>query len=97
MKYSEEFVFPMRYHTYNDKIKAAAKAIGLPPEDFRTHCLRATAATNLYQDCHDIKAVQHVLGHTTSAMTDKYIHNIKSLETIKKARETAMKRAYTLA
>ena len=84
-------IFPegnFRYHTYNDKIKQAAEDIGLERDDYRTHSLRATAATMLYRKCRDIKTVQYFLGHTTPEMTSKYIKQVEMVETLKKALET---------
>ena len=88
---SDEYVFPngnFRYHTYNDKVKDAAKAIGLDAKDFHTHCLRSTAATNTYNSCYDIKQVQLLLGHTTPEMTSKYVKDWRGIEVL---RETMSK------
>ncbi len=90
---SETFVFPQgdfRYHTYNDKVKKAAKEIGLDPSQYHTHCLRATAATNTYNACQDVRQVQMLLGHTTPEMTNRYIHNNRGLEVLRAARSTVM-------
>ncbi len=81
---SEEYVFPLRYHTYNDKIKEAAKYAGITDlRQIRTHSLWTTAATAAYRKCHDIKTVQALLGHSTAQMTDKYIKNLDSLERLR--------------
>lgn len=73
---SDEYVFPdghFRYHTYNDKVKQAAEAVGLNGKEYRTHSARTTAATNLYNECKDIFVVQSLLGHSGTQMTMKYI------------------------
>jgi integrase len=38
------------------------------------HMLRHTALTALYDKTHDLRLVQHVAGHTTSRMTERYTH-----------------------
>ena len=85
---SDTYVFPtegnFRYHTYNSKIKEAAEAVGLDPTAFHTHCLRATAATNIYKKSHDIRQVQYVLGHTTPEMSQKYVDDWWTLEAVRK-------------
>lgn len=82
--YDSEYVFPLRYHTYNAKIKEAALYAGVTDlRQIRTHSLRTTAATSAYSKCHDIKTVQALMGHTTSQMTDKYVKNMDALERLK--------------
>ena len=91
LKLSSTFVFPQgnfRYHTYNDKVKKAASDIGLDPTQYHTHCLRATAATNTYNSCQDVRQVQLLLGHTTPEMTNRYIHNNRGIEVLRAARGT---------
>ena len=84
MNLSDEYVFPMRYHTYNDKIKDAATYAGVQDlEQIRTHSIRATAATTLYRKCHDIKTVQALLGHTSPEMTTKYVKSLSNFEDLK--------------
>ena len=86
------FVFPQgnfRYHTYNDKVKLAATSIGLDASQYHTHCLRATAATNTYNSCQDVRQVQLLLGHTTPEMTNKYIHNNRGIDILRTARADA--------
>ncbi|MEN6641415.1 MAG: tyrosine-type recombinase/integrase [Armatimonadia bacterium] len=38
------------------------------------HMLRHTALTALHDKTHDLRLVQHVAGHTTSRMTERYTH-----------------------
>jgi site-specific recombinase XerD len=38
------------------------------------HMLRHTALTALYDRTRDLRLVQHVAGHTTSRMTERYTH-----------------------
>ncbi|MBE6017002.1 MAG: phage integrase family protein [Lachnospiraceae bacterium] len=73
-----EKVFPLRYNTYNSKVKEAAKYAGADPKDFHTHCLRATRLTDLYYACGDERVVQALAGHTTPEMTHKYIDGLQS-------------------
>lgn len=85
---SDEYVFPdghFRYHTYNDKVKQAAEAVGLNGKEYRTHSARTTATTNLYNECKDIFVVQSLLGHSGTQMTMKYI---KEAEKYEKLRDT---------
>lgn len=77
--FDEEYVFPMRYNTYDTKVKEATSYAQVSDLDqFRTHTLRTTAASNLYGKCHDIKVVQGFLGHTQPEMTSKYIKGLDS-------------------
>ena len=62
-----------------------AKDLGLDPTKYSSHCLRATAATNLYLRTHDIFLVQRLLHHTTPEMTMKYM---KDLSLAAKLRES---------
>ena len=73
------YVFPLRYHTLNDKIKDAATYAGVSNlKQTRTHTMRVTAASNLYRKCSSVKTVQALLGHTKPSMTDKYIKGLDS-------------------
>lgn len=89
LELSDEYVFPpgqFRYHTYNDKVKEAARVAGLKPEEYSTHCIRATMATNLYKmSGGDLRQVQYQMRHTTTQMTEKYIDDWWTLDAIKKA------------
>ena len=77
--FDEVYVFPLRYNTYGTKVKeATAYAQVSDLNQFRTHTLRTTAASNLYEKCHDIKTVQGFLGHTQPEMTSKYIKGLDS-------------------
>jgi integrase len=51
----------------------AAGLKGLPYDGVSAHALRHTAASNLYDDTHDVKAVQEFLGHKNVATTDRYL------------------------
>lgn len=81
---SQEYVFPpgkFRYHTYNEKVKEAAKAVGLKAEEYHSHCIRATMATNLYKlTGGDLRQVQYQMRHTTTKMTEKYIDDWWTLD-----------------
>jgi hypothetical protein len=53
----------------------ACKKVTLPDfdwHDFGTHSGRKTIVTQIVEDTGDITAAQHYIGHTSSAMTDKY-------------------------
>ncbi len=53
----------------------ACKKVKLPDfdwHDFGTHSGRKTIVTQIVEDTGDITAAQHYIGHTSSAMTDKY-------------------------
>lgn len=83
---SKKYVFPngyFRYHTFNEKIKDAAEAGGLNRRDYRTHSLRATAATFVYNNSYDIKQVQLLLGHTTPEMSAKYVKDWRSIDVLR--------------
>ena len=88
---SQEYVFPpgkFRYHTYNDKVKEAAKAAGLKAEEYHSHCIRATMATNLYKLTRgDLRQVQYQMRHTTTKMTEKYIDDWWTLDAIRNSWE----------
>lgn len=76
-KLYDEYVFPIRYHTFNAKINDA----GVNNLDqIRTHTLRVTAATALYRKSNSVKTVQALLGHTKPSMTDKYIKGLDSYD-----------------
>lgn len=75
----DEYVFPdnhFRHGTFNNYIKRMAGDLGLDPTKYSSHCLRATAATNLYQKSHDIFLVQRLLHHTTPDMSMKYVKDL---------------------
>lgn len=63
-----------RIRSIKDAFTAACKRAGI--EDFRFHDLRHTAASLLAAGGCDIITLQHVLGHKTLAMTQRYAHLI---------------------
>ena len=80
-KLDDVYVFPIRYNTFNDKVKDAAKYAGVNNLDqIRSHTLRVTAATMLYRKSNSVKTVQALLGHTKPSMTDKYIKGLDSYD-----------------
>ena len=100
---SDKYIFPaegeFRYHTYNNKVKKVAAAIGLNPKDFHTHCLRVTAGTTIYKfSGGDIEQVRHQLRHTNTAMSSKYVNNWWTTDavdtTMKKAMDTCLPEAF---
>lgn len=50
---------------------------------YNPHALRHAGATAAYEDCHDLKAVQELLGHASLQTTEKYLHT--SLEKVRRA------------
>jgi integrase/recombinase XerC len=46
---------------------------GEPYDGVSAHALRHTAASELYDDNHNVKAVQEFLGHKNVATTDRYL------------------------
>ena len=53
----------------------ACKKVTLPDfdwHDFGTHSGHKTIVTQIVEDTGDITAAQHYIGHSSSAMTDKY-------------------------
>ena len=84
----DEYVFPenhFRHGTFNNYIKKMAKDLGLDPTKYSSHCLRATAATNLYLRTHDIFLVQRLLHHTTPEMTMKYVKDLSLAEKLRES------------
>jgi integrase len=61
-------------HMLRNRFDAAREAAGIPKAEFQFRDLRATAATEL-DDVSGIKDAQALLGHTTEAMTAKYIRH----------------------
>lgn len=57
---------------YGNAWRAALKAVGI--ESFRFHDLRHHAASTLVQNGVDLYAVQHLLGHKSPTMTQRYAH-----------------------
>jgi integrase len=51
----------------------AAGLKGEPYDGVSAHALRHTAASNLYDDTHNVKDVQKLLGHRNVATTDRYL------------------------
>lgn len=50
---------------------------------YNPHALRHAGATAAYEDCHDLRAVQELLGHASLATTEKYLYT--SLENVRRA------------
>lgn len=78
-----EYIFQIRYNTYNNRIKDIAAKVKVSEVVFRTHSLRTTAARSVYRKCGDVKVVQSLLGHTTPGMTFKYIKDFDNLERLR--------------
>jgi integrase len=75
---TNDFIFSRkngeRIHCIKEAFKAACKRAGI--SDFRFHDLRHTAASLLAAGGCDIITLQHILGHKTLAMTQRYAHLI---------------------
>jgi len=81
--FDETIVFPLRYHTYNDKVKAAAIYAGITDlKQIRTHSLRTTAASNLYEVLKDKESCKAFMGHTDSSMTEKYLKGVDTYNSL---------------
>lgn len=67
-------VTPLSTDQYRNLIKGWVRSIGLDPRDYSSHSLRRTKASWVYKESrHDIKAVQHLLGHKSIASTASYL------------------------
>jgi integrase/recombinase XerD len=55
-------------------VKKFIEKSGLDPERYSTHKLRHTAATLMYRNGVDIRALQEILGHTNLGTTQIYTH-----------------------
>ena len=53
--------------------KRLAKAAGIAPDEVWTHRFRHTAADYLYEQAGDILAVRDLLGHSSTATTERYL------------------------
>lgn len=61
------------YATVRRTIKAIFKRFGYDSDGFSCHSLRRTSATLMYENGADIKAIQQVLHHRSTATTNRYI------------------------
>ena len=61
------------YATIRRTIKAIFKRFGYDSDGFSCHSLRRTSATLMYENGADIKAIQQVLHHRSTATTNRYI------------------------
>ncbi len=48
-------------------------SVGLDPKRFGTHSLRRTKATLIYQRTGNLRAIQHLLGHTKIESRVRYL------------------------
>lgn len=58
---------------YRQIAKDWFKAAGLDVRKYSTHSIRRTKATIMYDETNDIKAISELLGHSSVAMTERYI------------------------
>jgi integrase len=83
-----------RNNVHERNFKPLLERAGLSPKDITPHTLRHTCATLLLQQGTHPTLVQHLLGHSTVAMTlDRYSHWVPSMG---KATATAMDAALGL-
>jgi len=60
--------------TVQNMVEKYIKKTGLDPRRYTTHKLRHTAATLMYQNGVDIRALQEILGHAQLSTTEIYTH-----------------------
>jgi len=61
------------YESVRRWTKRLAKAAGIAPDEVWTHRFRHTAADYLYEQAGDILAVRDLLGHSSTATTERYL------------------------
>jgi integrase/recombinase XerD len=64
---------PLSRYYVHQLLKRLAKRAGITTP-LHAHVLRHTALTALYDRTQDLRLVQHVAGHTTTRMTERYTH-----------------------
>jgi site-specific recombinase XerD len=60
-----------------ERVKAICEDAGISPDrldEISTHKFRHTAATRMWENTHDLLAVQTALGHASSKTTERYTH-----------------------
>lgn len=62
----------------NSKLKSYCDLAGLDAKSIHPHTLRHTCATITYSGSGNIRAVQDLLGHTSTEMVSKYIHMVEN-------------------
>ena len=77
---SNSFLFPGRSEErhlsrrqYSRTMKGWVAFMGLDPSRYGTHSLRRTKATLIYRRTKNIRAIQHLLGHTKLESTVRYL------------------------
>jgi integrase len=69
------FLFPDRFGDGPVTADAMGRRIArLLPAGFTAHSLRHYFATTIYQGSKDLQAVQQLLGHSSLATTERYLH-----------------------
>lgn len=69
---------PFDRFSMNKKLKVYCDIAGLDAKSIHPHTLRHTCATITYSGSGNIRAVQDLLGHTSTEMVSKYIHMVES-------------------
>lgn len=69
---------PFNRTSMNQKLKVYCDIAGLDAINIHPHTLRHTCATITYSGSGNIRAVQDLLGHTSTEMVSKYIHMVES-------------------
>jgi len=78
---ADSFLFPSRMlasahlstRQYARIVHAWVKEIGLDPAAYGTHTLRRTKASLIYRRTKNLRAVQHLLGHSKLESTVRYL------------------------
>lgn len=84
----------LNHSTINDAVKKATKeTFGV---EYTPHCCRHTAAVVCWNQTHDLKAVQLLLGHAYLATTERYLQTIVAPDSINTITWSLSKRPLTL-
>ncbi|MEM1162742.1 MAG: tyrosine-type recombinase/integrase [Pseudomonadota bacterium] len=77
----QEFLWPGRFHEpvhistrqYARLVREWVQSIGLEPSAFGTHSMRRTKVAQIHRKTGNLRAVQHLLGHTKMDSTVRYL------------------------
>ncbi len=74
---------------YAHLVKKWVASMGLNPTIYGTHSLRRSRAAYVYQQTHNLRACQLILGHASITMTQTYL-GVEEAETLEIARRYQM-------